>query len=258
MIDIKTLFKASEKFAIDNSPGILTGVGVAGTALTAFLTGKASFKAAEIIEVAKVQRDYEELGDDTPMGFQDKAKLVWKLYLPAAGVGVVTVVAVVGANQIGTRRAAAVAAAYLTSERAFTEYRDRVVETMGVKQEQAMRDKHAAEKVRDNPPSNQIIITGSEVICFDEFSGRYFRSDMETLKKAQNDVNYKVINEFYASLSDFYDRVGLPHTSNSDDVGWNTDRMLDLRFGTTMTDDQRPCLTIGFNAIPIAGYARIH
>lgn len=257
-MNIKTLLKAGEKFAVDNSPGILTGVGATGTLLTAYLTGKASFKAYELIEVAEVQNDLEELGDDHPLGFGDKFKLVWKEYIPAAGVAVVTVTAVIGANHVGSRRAAAVAAAYFTSEKAFTEYRDRVVETMGVKSEQAMRDKHAGDKVRANPPSNQIIITGSEVICFDEFSGRYFRSDMETLKKAQNDTNYKVINEFYATLSDFYDRVGLPHTSNSDDVGWNTDRMLELRFGTTMTDDQRPCLTIGFNAVPTTGYARIH
>jgi hypothetical protein len=37
------------KFASDNSPAILTSAAVVGTITTAYLTGKASFKAADVI-----------------------------------------------------------------------------------------------------------------------------------------------------------------------------------------------------------------
>ncbi len=95
-------------------------------------------------------------------------------------------------------------------------------------------------------------------MCFDMYTGRLFLSDMETLKKAQNDVNYDVLNNFYASLTDFYDKIGLAKTTTSDDVGWNSDKMLELTFSTTMSDDQRPCLAMTFAVEPIRNFHRIH
>jgi hypothetical protein len=89
------------------------------------------------------------------------------------------------------------------------------------------------------------------------YTGRYFQSSMESLKKAQNDLNYKILNSYYASLTDFYNLIGLSRTTTSDDVGWNSDEMLELRFSTIMSDDQRPCIAIDFKVAPIRGYFRV-
>lgn len=244
-----------------NSPAILTAIGVTGTITTAYLAGKASFKAGEIIANEQDRLDKETTLEQARMlEPKEMLVLVWKEYIPAIGTGVVTITCIILANRIGMRRAAAVAAAYSISERAFAEYKEKVVEHIGKNKEQKVRDEIAQDRVTNNPPGrSEIIITGTgEVLFLDLYSDRYFQSTMETVKKAMNDVNYAILNHNYASLSDFYNKVGLSPTGFSDDVGWNTDKILDLQFSTAMTNDDRPCITIDFRVAPIRNFFRGH
>lgn len=246
MKQITVLAKRSEKIIRDNSPVILTAIGVAGTVTTAYLAGKASFKAAEIL------RDEQNI---TPW---EKTKLVWTLYLPAMAVGTLTCLSIVGANRIGTRRAAAMASAYAISERAFSEYREKIVEKIGENKEQKARDEIQQERVTANPPSAVMIGTDGEVLCKDAWSGRYFTSNMEAIKKAQNDTNHEILNQQYASLTDFYNRLGLEPTKESDEVGWNSDKLLEVMFTTTISDNNRPVLVMDFSVVPVRNYFRAH
>lgn len=251
-MNIGSIFKTLEKFTIDNSPSILTAIGVVGTISTAVLTGKASYKASEIIN----SETFFESAHIELSG-KEKLQLVWKLYIPAVGTGVLTIVVIVGANHIGSRRAAAVAAAYSISEKAFSEYREKIVEKMGAKPEQAARDEIAQSRLDRTPMGNrEIIIASGECLCFDAYSGRYFTSDMEVIKKAQNDLNYQILHNDYASVTDFYDKIGLEPTQSSDEVGWNTDHKLELNLGSHLSPDGRPCIYIGFNVVPIRDYDR--
>lgn len=257
MRGLSGIFKVSQKFVADNSPAILTGIGVLGTLTTAFLTGKAAFKASELI----LDEEYGSRiqGDPRPLEPREKIELVWREFVPAAGVAVMTITCIIGATRIGNRRAAALAAAYGITERAFTEYKEKVIERIGPAKEQSVRDEIAQDRVRANPATTQVIITGNgEVLCYDAYTGRYFNSTMETIKKAQNLVNYRVNNDFYASLSDFYEAVGLPTTTMSDEVGWNANKLLEIRFSTTMSEDDRPCIHIEFAVEPIRGYSRVN
>lgn len=253
------IIKRTEKLAIDNSPGILTALAVTGTLTTAYLTGKATFKAAEIIREERIAAD---ISTDPKMepDFKNDFKAVWKLYIPAAGTCVLTIVCIVSATRIGNRRAAAVAAAYSISEKAFAEYREKIVEKIGEKKEQSARDELAQNRIDRNPvSSSNIIITGSgEVLCYEEFTGRYFMSSMEELRRGQNDTNETIINQGDASLTDFYGSINLPSTAFSDEVGWNTDKLLELRFSTTLSEDGRPCISMGFDVAPTRDYFRIH
>ena len=255
-MDLAQLFKRAQRLAIDNSPTILTAVAVTDVVTTAYLTGKATVKAVELI------REDEALGGtagDLRQRAKARAQLTWKLYVPPVTTGLLTVTCIIGANRIGTRRAAAVAAAYTLSEKAFLEYRDKVVEKLGDKKEQSLRDELAQERVTRNPgdSSKLVIIDGKSVLCYEAFTGRYFISDMETLRKAQNDINHQVNNQYYASLTDFYELVGLTSTSMSDEVGWNADKLLDLKFSTTMSEDGRPCIVIDYAVAPVRDYSRL-
>lgn len=243
------------KLVVDNSPAIFTGIGAVGVVTTAYLTGRATFKAAEII--AKKEHDFGR-GVSFRLGHKDKIEAVWKLYIPAAASATVTVSSIILANRIGHRRAAALAAAYAISEKAFGEYRDKVVEKLGEKKEQAVRDELAQDRVKRQPFNDIFVVgEGTSVLCFDSFTGRYFLSDVETLRKAQNDINYEVNNNYYASLSDFYEKIGLPATKMSDEFGWNADTLLDLSFSTTLTEKNVPCLVIDFRVDPIRGFHRV-
>jgi len=262
-MDFGALAKRAGKIARDNSPAILTAIGVTGVVTTAYLTGKATFKAAEILREAEEIRKTEfggpgfEPGDEELM-WNDKFELVWKLYIPAAGSAVMTASAIIFANRIGNRRVAALISAYNISEKAFEEYRDKVLEKMGPKREQTVKDEIAQDRVTKNPVSKSqlvVIQNGGATLCMDLHSGRYFNSDMETIRKAVNDLNAQVINESYASLTDFWDRLGLPRTAESDEIGWSTDRLLEVDYSATLDEHGKPCMTIGFRASPIRGYA---
>lgn len=250
----KTILKAAEKFLVDNSPGILTGLGVAGTVTTAVLTGKAAYSSA--LEIDRKNAIKRDLGEDELDG-KEKVQLVWKEFIPPAAVGVVTIAAIIGANQIGSRRAAAFAAAFKLSEQLSEDYKKKVVETLGLQKEEKMRSELAAEKMRQNPPPpGMIIVAGSDVLMYDELSGRYFKGQVENVKKAVNEINHQVLNYYCASLTEFYEKLGLTATSFSDSTGWNTDELLDVQFSPTMTEDQQPAIMIGYNHEPIKGYDR--
>jgi hypothetical protein len=249
---ITQILKTFEKFAVDNSPLLLTSIGAVGTIATAVLTGKAAYKAALILNVG--ERDV----DDIPN--KEKIQLVWPLFVPPIVSAGLTITCIIAANRIGSRRAAALAVAYTISEKAFDEYRAKVVEKLGVNKERAARDEVAQERINNNPVGNtEVIITGGgDVLCYDVYTGRYFRSDMETLRQAQNGLNYDLLNHGYASLNDFYNNIGLASTTAGDEVGWNSDTLLELRFSTTMSDDQKPCISIEFTVVPVRNYFRTH
>lgn len=251
-----SLLKRVEKVTIDNSPAILTAFGIVGTIATAYLTGKATFKAAEIIEKEHWDRN-RHTDHFVPMDMKERTKVVWKLYIPPAVSAAFTVTAIFGANHISSRRATAMATAFSISERAFSEYKEKVIEKIGEKKERDYRDEIAQDRVNKNPPDDrQVIITGDgDVLCYDHFTGRYFTSNMEALRKAENEINHLILSQGYASVSDFYHEIGLPPTAFSEEVGWNTNKLLELVFSTTMSPDGRPCIAIDFDLHPNRKYA---
>jgi len=251
---LTNLAKRAEKLIADNSPAILSAIAVTGAVTTAVLAGSASFKTKDILDREEHHREYVE--QVPPMDIREKVRLIWKLYVPAVGTGVLTVVCIVGANRIGTRRAAAMAAAYSLSEKAFVEYKDKVIEKIGETKEQKVRDSIAQDQVNANPVSSrEVIITGAgDVLCWDSITGRYFESNVEALRRAQNDINQQILSSNYATLHEFYELIGLPSTLYSSEVGWNNANMLDLEFSTVLSEDGKPCLSVNYRTYPIRGY----
>jgi hypothetical protein len=251
---LKTILKTTEKFVTDKSPGILTGLGVAGTITTAILTGKGAYSAALQVKDLEYASESE---DGRALTSKERFELVWKEFIPAVAVGTATIAAIIMANQIGSRRTAAITAAFKLSEQISEEYKDKVVKTLGIQKEEKMRSELAAEKMNANPPSaGMIIVTGSDVLFLDELSGRYFQSQVEIVKSAVNEINHKVNNYFHASLTDFYELIGLQGTKFSDSIGWNSDELLEVQFSPTIHDD-KPAIMLGYNHGPILGYDRL-
>lgn len=266
-IGLTNLARRAKFLVNDNSTTILTGMGVSGTVATAYLAGRASFRAAEIIHDEKIFRqgviDDTENGDYIPkpeLTTVTKVGLVWRLYLPAFGTGITTITCIVMANKIATKQLAALAVASGISERALQEYKAKVIDKLGNKTDIAIRDEIAQDRVNQNPvTSREMIIAGAgEVLCFDMLTGRYFQSTIENIKRAENKVNHTLNNHMYASLSEFFEEIGLSATTFSDSVGWNANEMCEVTFSTTMSSDQRPCVAIDFVHPPFWEYARLH
>lgn len=233
-----------------NSPTILTGLGVSGVLGTAYLAGKAAYASAEVLNADARGQWIDGVFHKAKLTKKEQFKTVWKLYIPATASGVVTVACVIGANRIGTKRAAAAYSLLGISERAFTEYKDKVVEELGVKKEQAVRDAIAQDRVNANPPPAQMIVLGSgKVICYEAHTGRYFECNMETLRRAENDINAQMLRENEATMNDFYHLVGLDGTTSSGGSGWNVDKLLKLEFSSVISPEGQPCLTFEYNYV---------
>jgi uncharacterized protein DUF6353 len=259
-VNIAETVKGARYLAHENRTVLLTAVGVVGTVSTAVLTGRASFKAGRIIEVAEHERAEESFGKEIELDTRERIDLVWTLYIPPVGVGALTIVAIILANRLDAQKAAGLAAAYGISERSFAEYRDKVQQKLGENKEQALRDEIAQERVdRDPVSSKQVIITGNgEVLCKDNISGRYFMGSVEAIKKAENKINHEIVHHMYASLSHFYEEIGLPPTRHSDEIGWNTNNLLEVVFSATMSDDDRPCIVLDYVVGPTQDYTQLY
>lgn len=259
-MNLSRFAKQIEKVITDNSPVILTSIGVAGTVGTAILTGKASVKAVRVIENYEREIKEGQLHNLAP-NFSNKEKFLvtWKFFIPPVALGACTIASIIFANRIGTRRAAAIAAAYTFTEQAFEQYRDKVVETIGEVKEKKVRDEIAQDRVNENPVSgNTVFVANGEVLCMEAYTGRYFKSDHESIRRAENDIKAQVLNDGYASLGDFYYHLGLPRTSSCEEVGWNTDKMPEIHISATVAEDGKPCLVISYYVEPIRQYMQFH
>lgn len=266
-MNISQFGSKTAKLIADNAPIILTGLGVAGTAATAYLTGRASYKAADVIRQEEIREKLRLTGEADPetgnvlkLTRPDKFKLLWKLYLPAAGVGALTVTSIVMANRISMKRTAAMAGALALADRAHTEYKDKVEQHFGKNKEQKVRDDIAQDRVNANPIGNQQVIMtgGGDSLCMDAHTGRYFTSSMNTLEHAVNEINSSLLKHDRASLSDFYNLIGLPTVKRSDEIGWGSPNLVELDTSLTMSEDQRPCIVVDFSKAPIENYHRMH
>lgn len=247
-LDVSKLFKTATDTLTKHGPEILTGLGIAGMIGCTILAVKATPKALELIEKKKKEEDVEKL---TPA---ETVKTAWKPYIPAIALGVTSVACIVGASSVHLRRNAALTAAYKLSETAFTEYREKVVETIGKDKEKEVKTKIAKDHVEKTPVSkNAVIITGNgNALCLDDISGRYFYSDQNHIEKIQNELNRRMLFDIcgYVSLNEFYDELDLDHLDIGDSIGWNTSRMIDIHIDGGISDDGRPCLVIMHNNPP--------
>lgn len=246
--NLAKLVSNTRQFANRHSPEILTGIGIAGMITTTVLAVRATPKALQLIEEKKNDDWVDEL---SPL---EIVKTAWKPYVPAAVTGVASVACLIGASSVNAKRNAALATAYKLSETALSEYREKVIETIGEKKEKTVRDKVAEERVKKNPVSkSEVVVTNNgTTLCFDPISARYFKSSIDKIKRAENELNKQMLHDIsgYVSLNDFYDELGLDHTSVGDDLGWNVDRLIDISFSSQLNDNGEPSVVLDYLVAP--------
>ena len=254
---VANFIKSTKTAMIKHSPEILTGIGIAGMITTVVLAVKATPKALALIEEEKLRRYKED--EDATITKKDVVKTCWKCYVPTALTGAASVTCLIGATSVSARRTAALATAYKLSETALTEYRDKVIETIGEKKEQTVREKVDEERIKKNPVSNNgvIITEKGNTLCYDYQSGRYFKSDIEKIKKAINEINRRMLIHDYISLNEIYDELGLDHTHIGDVLGWRIDRgYIEPSFSSHIADDGTPCIVLNYTIAPQHDYSR--
>ena len=247
-MDISKLIESSKKKLSDNAPEIMIGFGLAGMLTSTIMAVKATPKAMAIIEE---EEDYL----NRELTKMEKAKLVWKPYVPAALGYCASTALIIGANNVNSKRSAMFAGAYKLSEQTLATYRDKVIETIGEEKEREISDKVARDKVKEarqtSYHANEVIYGTGQCLCYDPISGRYFNSDMDKIRKVENDLNYRLMKENMISLNEFYTELGMECTDMGFKYGWNIDEgLIEVRFTSTITDDNKLCLVVTFARSP--------
>ena len=247
-MDISKLIESSKKKLSDNAPEIMIGFGLAGMLTSTIMAVKATPKAMAIIEEEEdyLNRELTKI---------EKAKLVWKPYVPAALGYCASTALIIGANNVNSKRSAMFAGAYKLSEQTLATYRDKVIETIGEEKEREISDKVARDKVKEarqtSYHANEVIYGTGQCLCYDPISGRYFNSDMDKIRKIENDLNYRLMKENMISLNEFYTELGMECIDMGFKYGWNIDEgLIEVRFTSTITDDNKLCLVVTFARSP--------
>lgn len=269
--DLLATFKMVKNAAAKNSPKILTGIGLVGMVTATVLAVKATPKAMKLIEEEKLRQN-EKLCEDavekgqmnvgriTKLKPIDVVKVAWKPYVPALVTGAVSIGCVVGASSVSARRQAALYSAYKLSETAFSEYKEKVAETVSDKKVKEIKQKIAADKVEEatspGNKSNVIVLSEDGDAWFiDPFSNTTFKSSKNRIEAAANRVSRSMIYDMSASLSDFYDELGLEHTATSDSIGWHIDKgTVDMDFSDAVVKGDRAYIVMDFLVKPTYGY----
>ena len=238
-----------------HAPEILMGLGITGMFVTTIMAVKVTPKAVMLIEQRK-----QELGVEKLKAL-DTVKTTYKCYLPAAAVATVSTGCLIGSSSTSIRRHAALATAYQMVKTGYDEYREKVVETIGEKKEAEVKEKVLKDKLDANPSNTkEIIFTGNgDTLCYDDVSGRYFKTDINVIKKAVNDMNYKMRLDNYVSLNEFYQAVGLDPIKIGYYIGWNIDRgQIELDPHSMLTKDDKPCYVVSFYNMPEHDYQKLY
>lgn len=233
------------KWAAKNSPAILTGMGCVGlvsTAASAYRAGK------------EVERDKVNTISDRKERIKRKAGIL----VPTVIMGGTSIACIIGAHKVNLKRQIALTTAYTAARGALSDFQEKAVAELGQRKVDKIKQQVVEEKMNENPLTSdkQVIVTekGNHLI-FDTWSGRYFRSDIESVRKSVNDVNATLLSTMFVSLNELYYELGLDQIKGGADIGWNADcGGIQVHFGSSIAANGDPCLTMDFLVAPKYDY----
>lgn len=267
------IYRTSKQFIKENSPTILSALAVGGVVTTAIMAGKGGIKAHELLEHEKDERfrkAHEEYINDPNMlvpNFDsmnltvlETLRIAGPCYIPAAVMGAATIGCILGANSINLRRQAALASLYSLSEATLKEYKEKTKELVGEKKAQKIEDEQVQDIVAKSSGKNVHVFNTrhGDTLFYDTLSGRYFLSDIEFVRRVENDIKGMIYGDMCATLNDFYYQLDLDGILLGEDCGWNVEHMIDLKFTGALTKHGEPCIAIGYNIGPVYNYQKMY
>lgn len=246
----KDLINTAKSALGKHAPVILTSISVAGVIGTAICASHDTLAARDVLTKMEMEQP-----DATK---KEQVMNVAPCYIPTALMGAATIACIIGAHAANTGKIAAYASAYGLAQEAASKYRYKVAEVVGEEKAKEIQDEYAKSVVADHLPGDREVVDlddGRE-LCYDAFTGRYFRSDVETMRHAQNDLNHQLINEMWLSLNNYYYAVGLSPVNIGEELGWNSDHLIELRFSSTLTPNGTPCIVVDFETKPSSDFYR--
>ena len=265
---LMALINKGIRFADEHQREIMLGSAIAGTIVTAALSWKAGIKADKVLSEQREKMDtiVINMGEDESNEISEEEekqrrkeitletiKRMAPIVTPPALAATCTIISVIAGYKVASTQIATLSALYSMGEKALSEYQGKVTEIAGPKKAQEIEEAVAKGKVEENPPTNMntVIDTGKgNVKFYDPKSGRYFYSSPESVKTAFNKVNKLIMDEYFLSLNEGYNELGLPDIELGDEMGFNVDDGLidiDHLFTVILGSDDRPIYVLNYD-----------
>lgn len=240
------------------SPEILMVVGTGCVIGSAVMTGKATLRAQDILEKKRVVEDQikmihngdidlpeeteysdEDYKKDIVINNVNMVKGLAKEYWPAVSLMVLGISCLLGAHGIMQKRNAALVGAYKLCEETFKEYRNRVVEELGIEKDEqfyyGFTEETVSKKVEGENGKKKTVKEKVKFMpntptryarYFDEVSEHWSKSPDQNkffLECVQNMLNDRLHAVGTVTLNEVYDALGIERCEDGQMVGWHYD-----------------------------------
>lgn len=229
------------------SPNILTAIAITSSASLVIFAAKGTISAIEILNAEGAQN----------ANVKDKVKLVWRCYAPTALALALNIACIGGVYSILSDRNKVLSSLYLVAVEGLREYQNQVVGLIGEKKNEKLLAEISKDKLDKTPIEDSLVIfAGGDVLFFDAYSGRYFRSSIERIKSAVNEFNHDLFTEMFKPLNEFYYLIGLSPVEAGEGMGWGVEKLLSVDFTAQIVNapgsqyDKQPCIALSFDIFP--------
>ena len=247
------IFNNSKNMVQKHSPEILAGVGVVGVVASGVMACKATLKLNDILDECKETRDKikeveenpnyedkytpEDAKKDLTVNYMQTSIKIAKLYAPAVLLGSASIGCLLASNDILRKRNAALSAAYMTVDKGFKEYRQRVAERFGEEVEKEIRYNIKAQEIETtvvNEDGSETVVKETVNAADPNLYSDYARFFDEFNPNWQNDPEYNLMflksQQQYANdllrargrlfLNEVYEMLGIEKSKAGQIVGW--------------------------------------
>lgn len=236
------------------APEILTGVGVVGVVVSTVFACKATLSLSTIVDETKEDiESVKDLREEKPERYSEEASrkdltivytksavAIFKLYAPAAALGIFSIACILGGQHILRKENAALTMAYAGLAESFKKYRERVRLEQGEEKDRQYLHGIVKEDVivqdEDGNTSIQSVANLKDPNDLSEYA-RIFGDDNRNcarnpelnlmfLRQQQNYANDMLHARGHIFLNEVYDMLGFERTEAGNIVGW-----VDATFG---------------------------
>ena len=266
-----TVGRALDKHA----PEILTGVSCVGFAMSIVMAVKKTPEAVRLLDEKAFEKMKSYGDEESVVRWEENERrfvdptyyfeilqpteilaATWRCYTPMVVMAGLSIGGILVANHVNSSRNIALAGAYSMIERNLENYQKKVVDILGEEKNEEIREEIAKDELAKTPFKGDpmIVANNGEHLVFDSITGRYFRSDKETIRSAMNDFNQELIGGVYMDLNEWYRHLCVPPIKIGDDVGWNSDRLLEIKFAGAIAENGEPCIVLDYYSLPKASF----
>lgn len=234
--NVSNVFSKFTSILKTNSPAILTGTAIIGVVGTFVLTAYGTSKTMkELYDMES--KDLES---------KEKAKIIAKNFIPPVSSAVGSVLSIIFCNAEHAKKYAALMSAYSLSQSQLNDHKNKIAELLGDKE---------AEKIETNMTKEymspvQSVRSDEKTLIKDLVTGMEFESSILEVTKAVNDINSLIAMEGSASISSFYEILGLEAPELADEKGWsirNTHPIFEIEWDAKLRSDGKVYLTIRYD-----------